>query len=466
MLRQFNLMNILRRWKLIIALAILGGLVGFGLASLATPLYQSTASLFVTLSLSNSATDLAQGTTYTSRQMSSFGELARSQVVLEPVIKELGLDTTPTALSRAVAVSTPRDTVIIQISASSASPQRAADIANAVANQTAKAIEDYAPRTEGDKPSIKAKPISTAVPALFQSSPNKKLNALAGVAAGGLAGILGVFLVGVLDRRIRDTEAMVELVQAPHLGTLRRRPNSDGQEAVVWQDSTGVAAEEYRQLRSALRYATMRRRPLVIAVSSSVPGEGKTTVSTNLAAAIAETDQKVLLIDADLRKPRVAQYTQTAGSVGLADVLVGAVALEDALQSTGPDNKVDILAGGSLPPNPGELVASTHMADLVAEVRSSYDVVILDTAPVLAVADAFSLAQLADGLLLVVRAGITKKADLTRSLSSVEAAGVNVFGLVLNGAKIARSRSYSYVPTLRESAVREAPATPSRSAES
>lgn len=446
MLGQFNLATMLRHWKLIVALALAGGLVGFGLASLATPLYSSTASLFVTLSLSNTATDLAQGSTYTSRQMSSFGELATSPVVLDPVIERLDLPSTATELAKSVTVSTPRDTVIIQISATSPSPQQAADLANAIATQTAATIEDYAPRTSAGRASIQAKPISTAAPAEFQTSPDKKLDALAGIVVGALLGVLGVFLIAVLDRRVRDVESLAELVDVPHLGTLRRRPAAPGHEAVVWQEPTSSAAEDYRQLRSALQYASMRRRPLVLAVSSAAPGEGKTTVATNLAAVIAESDLRVLLIDADLRKPRVAQYTQLAGSVGLAQVLVGKVSLADAVQSPGAGHGVHILAGGSLPPNPGELVASTHMADLVTDARSSYDVVILDTAPILAVADAFSLAQLADGLLLVARSGVTKKTDLAQALENVKAAGIAVFGFVVNGAKVSASRTYSYAP--------------------
>jgi len=189
----------------------------------------------------------------------------------------------------------------------------------------------------------------------------------------------------------------------------------------------------------------MRKHPLVVAVSSAAPSEGKTTVATNLAAAMGESGRRVLLVDADLRRPLVAQYTHLSGAVGLAEVLVGTVSLTDAVQTLGSSG-VDVLAGGGLPPNPGELVASSHMADVLTEARVRYDVVVVDTAPILAVADALSLTQLADGLVLVARAGVTSKADLARSLETIRNGGGNVFGVVINDvrSRSAHLRDYQY----------------------
>jgi len=288
--------------------------------------------------------------------------------------------------------------------------------------------------------------MAEATPANFQYSPNKKVNAVVGLLIGAMAGVLGVLLAALLDRRVRDAESLSEVTDVPHLGSLRQRDGTRGAEAVVLQEPTSSAAEEYRQLRSSLHYASMRKRPLVVAVSSGSPGEGKTTVATNLAAAIAESDQKVLLVDADLRRPLVAQYAQVPEGIGLADVLVGEVTLKDAVFSVGAGG-MDVLTGGAIPPNPGELVASTQMADLVAQAKLEYDVVVLDTAPVLAVADAMSLTQLADGLVLVAKSGSTTKADLTRSVESVRTGGCHVFGVVINGVKGRSSRALRDYPS-------------------
>ena len=445
MFERLSLVTLTRRWKLVVAVALLGGVAAFTASSLATPLYRSTASLFVTLSFGNTASDMAQGTTYTASQMTSFGALATSPVVLDPVIEDLGLSTTSTELAKSVSVSTPRDTVVIEIRAVSASPQEASSIANAIATQTATAIEDFAPRTEGGKASVQVKTMAEATPAQFQFSPNKKVDSVVGLLIGALIAVLGVFLAALLDHRVRDADSVAEVADVPHLGSLRRREDVSGGGTVVLQEPASSAAEEYRQLRSSLHYASMRKRPLVVAVASGSPHEGKTTVATNLAAAIAESEQRVLLIDADLRRPLVAQYAQVPEGLGLADVLVGAVRFEDAVFTVGASG-MDVLPGGSVPPNPGELLASSQMADLLDQAKLRYDVILVDTAPVLAVADVLSLTQLAGGLVLVVRAGSTTKADLARSLEAVRSAGGHVFGVVVNGVKEKSSsalKSYS-----------------------
>ncbi|MGO1488735.1 MAG: polysaccharide biosynthesis tyrosine autokinase [Arachnia sp.] len=434
MFERLSLATLMRRWKLIVAVALLGGVAAFAASALTTPLYRSTASLFVTLSFGNTASDMAQGTTYTANQMTSFGALVTSPVVLNPVIEELGLRTTAADLAQAVSVSTPRDTVVIEIRAVDASPERSANIANAVASQTATAIENFAPSTESGRASVQVKTMAEATAPTFAYSPNKKINSAVGLVIGALVAILGVLLVALMDHRVRDVDSVAEVADVALLGSLRQREDASGDGAVVLQEPSSSAAEEYRQLRSNLMYASMRKRPLVVAVASGSPHEGKTTVATNLAAAIAESEQRVLLVDADLRRPLVAQYAQVPDGVGLADVLVGEVSFEDAVFTVGA-NGMDVLPGGSVPPNPGELLASSQMIDLVEQAKQRYDVIVVDTAPILAVADALSLTQLAGGLVLVVRAGSTTKADLARSLNSVRSAGCQVFGVVVNGVK-------------------------------
>ena len=456
MFERLRFATLVRRWKLIVVFALVGAGVAYALSAATTPLYRSTSSLFVTLAFGNTASDMAQGTTYTSNQMSSFGVLVTSPVVLNAVIEDLDLSTTAVELARAVSVSTPRDTVIIRITVANSSPERAADIANAIAVQTASAIEDFAPRNERGMASVQVKTMAEAVPANFQYSPNKKIDTAVGFLIGVLGSILVILIVVLLDRLVRDADSLAEVGEVAHLGSLRRRDTIMGNEAVVLQEPTSSAAEEYRQLRSSLQYASMRKLPLVVAVSSGSPGEGKTTVSTNLALAIAESNQKVLLIDADLRKPTVAQYSQIPEGVGLADVLVGEVDLEDAVFSLGASG-LHVLTGGSPPPNPGELLASPEMVDLISHAKSTYDVVILDTAPILAVADALSLAQLTAGLVLVARSGTTKKSDLSRSLESAAAAGCHVLGVVINGVKGSSSRAMRTYPSY-------APAAADRSA--
>ena len=440
LLSYVSFATIKRHWITVAAFSLIGAVVAIVLSSLMTPLYRSTAALYFTLNFGNSANELAQGSNYTANQMLSFGQLATSPVVLDPVIAQLDLPVTATELARTIEISTPRDTVIMEISAVSSDPTRAADIANAVATQSKVIIEEYAPQTENSKPTVTVRTIATAVPPQFQFSPDKRLNAVAGFGVGALGGVLAAFLLAVLDNRIRNADSLTGLSPVAYLGTLRRRTDTPGREAVVLQEPSSQAAEEYRQVRSSLRFATMSKHPLTLVVSSSVPGEGKTTVATNLAAVLAESGQRVLLVDADLRKPLIAQYTHAVESVGLSELLVDATTLSSAVQPLGLSG-VDVLVAGATPPNPGELVASTRMAEVIREAQTAYDVIIIDTAPVLAVADALSLTALCDGMLIVARSRMTTKADLGQSLSKIRGAGGSIFGVVINGANVKSDRS-------------------------
>ena len=446
MLKHTNMTTIKRHWLLVTILALLGGLTAFVFSSLMTPMYRSTASLYFTLNFGNTANDLAQGSTYTSNQMLSFGQLATSPVVLTPVAERLRLDLTAADLARMVTVSTPRDTVIMDVSVATSDPLLSASIANEVAVQAKRIVEEYAPRMQGGQSTVTVRTIKEAQPPMFQFAPDKRSNTALGLVAGLMLGILAAVTRAALDNRVRNERSLAEVGEVTFLGALSQRPASAGEEATVLQNPTGSAAEEYRQLRSSLRYATLSKQPLAVVVSSSSSCEGKSTVALNLASVIAEAGQRVLLIDADLRRPRVAAYANVDGSVGVTDVLVGQAILADTIQPVG-DSGVDVLPAGGTPPNPGELLASPQMAEVIEYGRTHYDTVVVDTAPVLAVADALGLVEYCDGLVLVIRADQTRKRELQRALETVEAAGADVFGAVLNGTKPAKGRNayyYSY----------------------
>lgn len=440
MLSLVNFANIRRHWILVLAFGLVGAVAAFAYSYTLTPMFRSTATLYFTLNFGNSASDLAQGSTYTSNQMQSFGQLTTSPAVLDPVIRQLNLDLSANDLAKFVDVATPRDTVIMDISVVDPSPQEAANIANAIAEETRLVIQDYAPQMQNGKPSVQVRVIAEAVPADYQFTPDKKLNTGAGLFIGLLLGVLATFLLAALDNRIRNADSLASVGPVSYLGSLRKRPEAAGREGVVLQEPASRAAEEYRQLRSSLRFATMSKHPLVLVVSSSLPGEGKTTVATNLAAVLAEAGQRTLLVDADLRKPLVAEYTHISGSVGLSEILVEAATLTEAVQPLGLSG-VDVLVAGDVPPNPGELLASSRMGEILREAAITYQTIVIDTAPILAVADALSLAPVCDGILIVSRSGKTSKRDLTQTLDTIHGAGATVFGVVINDATPRSDRS-------------------------
>ena len=175
-------------------------------------------------------------------------------------------------------------------------------------------------------------------------------------------------------------------------------------------------------MRTNLQFIDVANRPKSIVISSSIPGEGKSTIAINLAVSLADTGARVILVDADLRQPSIAEYAGIEGRVGLTTVLIGRAEVEDVIQPFAATG-LDLLPAGQIPPNPSELLGSMAMADLLERLSASYDMVLLDSPPLLPVTDAVVLSKLAGGALVVVGADRIHRPQLQQSLESLETAG-------------------------------------------
>ena len=211
---------------------------------------------------------------------------------------------------------------------------------------------------------------------------------------------------------------------------------------IVEKDPKSISAESYRTLRTNLQYSSFDEEYKVIVVTSSEPGEGKSTTAGNLALSIAQGDKKVALIDCDLRKPSLHKKFGLSNTVGLSDVIVG----KESISIVGHryNNKLTVLTSGKIPPNPSEMLGSKSMKALIEALKKVFDYVILDTPPVQAVTDAQILSTRADGTLLVVRAEKTKKESVLNSVNLLKKVNANIIGTVLNGVDAKRSNYYYY----------------------
>lgn len=203
-----------------------------------------------------------------------------------------------------------------------------------------------------------------------------------------------------------------------------------------------ISAEAYRTLRTNIQYSSFDKEIVSILVTSAEPGEGKSTTAGNLAISFAKDNKKVVLIDCDLRKPSLHKRFKLSNIGGLSDLLIGKEVLEDVIKDCGEN--LHILTSGKIPPNPSEMLGSKNMNNLLKALKSRYDIIILDSAPLQAVTDAQILSTRTDATILVVRAGKTKKEGVLQAKNSLEKVRANIIGIVLNGTEEMKNKYYNY----------------------
>ena len=211
---------------------------------------------------------------------------------------------------------------------------------------------------------------------------------------------------------------------------------------IVEKEPKSIAAESYRTLRTNIQYSSFDKEYRVIVVTSSEPGEGKSTTSGNLALSLAQDNKKVILIDCDLRKPSIHKKFKISNLSGLSDVMVGKEELSKVVHRYGQN--LVILTSGKIPPNPSEMLSSKMMNKLIESLKETFDYIILDTPPVQAVTDSQILSTKADGTILVVRADRTKKESVQNAVNLLKKVNANIIGTVLNGVDLNRNKYYYY----------------------
>lgn len=426
-LTQF-LITIRRRWIYVLVPFVLSCLaVGFW-SMLSTPAYTAKASTYFSLSYGGTPGDLYQGSNYTQQQIGSYALLTTKPVVLQPVIDELGLDTTVGALARDVNAKAAVESVIVDVTVTSTSAEDAARIANAVVQQLGDVVSELSPKVDG-KPSVEATIVAKAEPPQFQSSPNTRLNVLIAAVAGLMVGVFAALAREHFDNRVRTKNDLPESTAV--LATIQQDSETGRAPAGGGNRRPLAAQPAYRTLRTNLSFLEVDSRIRQLVVTSSMPGEGTTTVALNLSAAIAEDGHAVIVVDADLRRPKVAEYLGLEGGLGLADVLAGRASLQEAVQPCGPEG-VFVLPAGSPPSNPGGMVAGPAMHELLAQLREDYDYAVIDAPSLAAVTDAAALARRADGAIVVTRSGRTTRQQVAAAAESLATAHARLLGVVLN----------------------------------
>jgi capsular exopolysaccharide synthesis family protein len=425
-------LRIMRRsWILIVSVALSGLLIGATVSVMTPPTYTSETQLFVSIQGSGSIQELQQGNTFGQARVQSYVKTVDSPLVLQPAIDALGLETTAEALAGRVTATNDPNTVLITITVSDGSPVQAAAVAKAVGLSLIAAVDSLEkPKTGGSSP-ISLSVITPATVPNNASAPNTRINILLGLLAGLALGIGGAILRATLDSRIRGEADLRRVTDTPLLGGIAFDHDATRKPLLTQAAPQSPRAESFRQLRTNLQFANVAGKAKTLLITSSIPGEGKSTTATNLAIALAQAGQSVCLIDADLRRPSVSEYLGLDRNVGLTTALVGAADVNDALQPWGEDN-LYVLTSGQIPPNPSEILGSEEMRQLILRLEQAFDTVIIDAPPLLPVTDAAVLSQHVGGVVVVAGAQRLKRHELEKSLETLAMVNSNILGIVLN----------------------------------
>jgi capsular exopolysaccharide synthesis family protein len=439
--------RILRKgWILIVAMTLVGVAAGALSTILATPKYVSSTQLFVSVQSSDAsnASDLVQGSSAAQQKVRSYASVVTSTSVLTPVIEQLGLDLTPEELAGQVSAESPANTVLIDITVEDTDAQRAAAIADAVGTSFADVVANDLESPAGGGPSlVKIATIEPAIAATSPSSPRPIVNIALGFLVGLALGVGAAVLRSTLDTRIHGTHDVELVTDAPILGGISYDPGAKKQPLIVHADPRSPRAESFRSLRTNLQFVNLESTSRCFVMTSSLPGEGKTTTTSNLAIALAETGASVAVIDGDLRLPRLADTMGLEGVVGLTDVLIGRADLQDVLQPWGRGT-LYVLPAGRIPPNPSELLGSKAMVALIESLTSSFDYVLIDAPPLLPVTDAAILSKLTGGAIVVAAAGRTTRPELQSAMRTLEHIGGRVLGVVMTMLPTKGPDAYGY----------------------
>ncbi|HJQ06455.1 MAG TPA: polysaccharide biosynthesis tyrosine autokinase, partial [Nocardioides sp.] len=420
-----------RRWISVVVVFVVALVAAGGVTALITPKYQSTTEVFLKIDVRN-MTDAYAATLFAQNRATAYADLAQSTELAQRVVNQLNLDMTPEELASEISAQVVESTSLITLTVTDPNAREAQKIADTATDLFTKYIAELeTPSGSTGESQISAEITNQATYNPNPVSPHPALNLVVAGLIGLLLGVALAIARELLDRTIRTADHVADITEAPVLASIGF--DGDIRRAPLLTDLGGFAArtEAFRLLRTNLQFIDLDNQPRCLVITSAVPGEGKTMTSTNLAVALAQTGRRTLIIDADLRRPRVASTLGLDPAVGLTTALVGKTEIADAIQVHGPSG-LHVLASGAKPPNPTEILQSRVTHDLIRRLRASYDTVIIDAPPLLPVADASVLSTLADGVIVVIRHAHTTRDQVTEAVNRIQQVGGRLYGVVVN----------------------------------
>jgi capsular exopolysaccharide synthesis family protein len=440
---------------LLISVCTFSGLFLFLLVSsfIVRPSYTASVQLYVNPNDKEATTATLSELDYAQKVVTTYINFLKTKVFYKQVADKSTLEYTPEEIRNMTSIYAVNNTEIFQVSVTSHSPDDSYQLVyvmQQVAPRLIKSIKDTAEISVVDPVVLPTSP----------SEPNVLLNSLIGGFLGFIISVAVSFIWEIIDVNVKNQEDLTKKYSMPVLGnipsfdemnrertTVKRimaklqKSEQKKTDKPIDENTKFLVTEAYKAFRTNLRFSLRKEGCKKIIVSSPVPEDGKSTTSTNLAITIAQTNSKVLLLDCDLRKGRLHNFFGIKSSPGISDCLSGMIDVEETIYSTSHDN-LYVMPMGSIPPNPTELMASKQMEDLIQRLEKEYDYIIMDTPPVNVVSDSLSLVKLVDGVVLVVREGMTSHPNIEGALTKYKFAETNLLGFVLNGVALNAGKSY------------------------
>jgi len=433
-------MKIVKERKFVIILGTLFCLLFAKVATdYASPVYESSVQMMISQGQVTSQTqplvESYQATLLSERLTATFSQMLVSRTLAERVIGKLDLSTTPENLQRRIKAEAVEETQLIRFTVTGTDPDFTKRLADTYASEFMEMTDEVIPSSA----LINVRVVDRAAMPNVPVWPNPVLNLVQAFLVGLVLSTGFAFILGMLDVSIKEKEEVEKLINLPALGQIPVTKNP-----LLFGSLDPVVAEAYLSLRTNLQYINFDQSIKSLIVSSPSLNEGKTTVSFNLAVVFAQAGYNVLLIDSDLRSPRLGRlFSESANKEGLSNILIGTTEVESAIQGTQIDG-LYFIASGPTPPNPANLLNSERMDKLLRSLEDDFDLVIIDCPPIMAVADTPILAVKADAVLLVSSFRKTKKSEMNVSKDALDKVGARITGFVINGVEAVNRKKFDY----------------------
>lgn len=424
----------------VIAIAVTGVLLYDEMVK--EPIYQAQTTVVIAKSdgiAENSSAATLNDINASQKLATTYSEIAKSELVLNQVIDNLGLHVTTGELSKSLTVKPLDDTSILSITVKDPNARLSATIANEIAKVFSEQVKEIYKVQNVTQLSVAVEPSAPA-----NNTLTRDLVLAVVIAVVGVAGF--AFIRFYLDDSVKHSDDVEKTIGLPVTAQILKsdiKARRSGGELIVDKSPKAIVSENIKSLRTNLQFTAVDKPIKTILVTSTNAAEGKSFIASNLAISFAQTDKKVLLVDCDLRKGRVHKLFGLTNTSGLSNLLAGDIrSFANYIRAT-KIKKLNVMTCGTYPPNPSELLASRKNKHLIKMLREYYDVIIFDGAPVGGLADSVILSSYMDETLIVVKDGNTTKNDLIAAKDSLDKVGADIAGVVFNMVNRKSSKYYN-----------------------